>query len=98
MINTEIIQFTEEDYKAACVELRSMLELQSEINHKVKKLKAKAIELSGGERMENGIKIQKVHVRGSVDYNRIVKDWEIDEATLEDYRKGATEYWKVTSY
>lgn len=98
MINTEIIQFTQEDYKSTCKELRDMLELQAEVSAKVKDLKAKAIEQSGGERMENGIKIMKVQVRGSIDYNRIVTDWEIDEATLEDYRKPQTEYWKVTSY
>jgi hypothetical protein len=98
MINTEIIQFTEEEYKSHCKELRDMLELQAEVNDKVKKLKDIVKDGSGGERMDYGIKVQKVTVRGSINYNKMVSDWEIDEATLEEFRKAPSEYWKVTSY
>lgn len=98
MINTEIIQFTEEEYKSHCKELRDMLELQAEVNDKVKKLKNIVKEESGGERMSYGIKVQKVTVRGSIDYNRLITNWEIDEAEVESFRKDPIEYWKITNY
>ena len=75
-----------------------MLELQAEVNAKVKKLKEKAKDQAGGERMEYGIKVQKVTVRGSVDYNKMVTNLQIDEATVEEFRKAPSEYWKITSY
>ena len=97
-MNTEIIQYNEKDYQALCKEMTAILQLEKEVAERKKIVKEQVIKQAGGERLEFGIKVMQVTVKGRIDYNKLVTDWEIDEATLEDYRAPTAVRWDVRNY
>lgn len=88
----------EDEYKELCKEMTAILQLKKEVAHREKAIKPLLIEKAGGNRLEYGIKVTRIECRGTVDYSRIVTEWEIDEATLEEYRKPTYEKWDVRNY
>lgn len=60
--------------------------LKNEIIERVEKRNSKGL----------GVKITKVIKRGSVDYESLFRDHEIDKDIVNDYRKPDTEYFKIT--
>ena len=98
MITTEIVKYTQSDYKKLCDEMRAVLSLEKEIAERKKELRDLIIDQAGGNRLEFGIKVSVIDVKGRVNYSRLITDLEIDEATLEDYREPTAERWDVRSY
>jgi hypothetical protein len=94
----EIIKGADQEYHSVCKRLKKVLQIKKELAQEEAELKDKAIELAGGDRLQYGIKIQLITVRGSVDYGKLVKELELDEATLEEYRRPTTQRWDVRSY
>lgn len=97
-METEIIKYTDKDYQALCKEMTAILQLEKEVAERKKIVKEQVIKQAGGDRLEYGIKVMQVTVKGRVDYNKLVTDWEIDEATLEDYRTPTAVRWDVRNY
>jgi len=97
-MNSEIIHYTEKDYQALCKEMTAILQLEKEVAARKKIVKEQVIKQAGGNRLEFGIKVMQITVKGRIDYTKIVSDLEIDEATLEDYRAPAMTRWDVRNY
>jgi len=93
-----MVDFRRSAYKDLCEELREVLTAEKEIAKKKEELKAAVLTLSGGERMEYGIKIQQRTVKGTVDYKKIVSDMGFSEEESDQYRKSTRVYWDVRSY
>lgn len=85
-------------YKTVCERMKLVLQMEKELAAEKKVLREEIIRLAGGDRLEFGIKVQLVKGARRVNYNKLITDWEIDEATLEEYKECGAEYWKVTSY
>lgn len=98
MSNSEIIKYTDKDYQALCKEMTAILQLEKEVAERKKIVKEQVIKQAGGNRLEYGIKVMEVIVKGRVDYTRLVREWEIDEATLEEYRAPTAVRWDVRNY
>ena len=96
--DTNIIGFEREYYKSLCDEMKIVLTQEKELIARKETLKNELIEMSGGTRMEYGIKVQKREVKGSVDYKKIVTDLDVAENELETYRKPTRSYFEVRSY
>ena len=94
----QTISFERERYKALCESMRSTLQLEKEVAASKEKLRKELLEISGGERMEYGIKISWRISKGSIDYKRLVDDYDISEDVKETYRKENREYFEVRSY
>lgn len=97
-MSAQIITYNAHEYKELCDEMRSILRLEKELAHRKKQVRSKIIELSGGDRLEHGIKVTRIICKGSVDIEKIVEDFALDEADIEEYRKSSYEKWDVRSY
>lgn len=98
-INQEtIVEFDRETYEDLCSELKSLLTTEKEIAKRKDDLKKAVLKLSGGNRMEYGIKIQERITRGTIDYKAIVEDMGFSAEEAEAYRKETRTYWDVRSY
>ncbi len=93
-----VSEFQRIAYQDLCGELKELLTMEKEIAKRKEELKASVLSLSGGERMEYGIKIQQRIVKGTVDYKKIVSDMGFSEEEAEEYRKATRVYWDVRSY
>lgn len=98
MNSIQVIDFEREEYKSLCEEMKMILTHEKELVTRKETLKNELIEMSGGTRMEYGIKVHKREVRGSVDYKKIVTDLDVAENELETYRKPTRSYFEVRSY
>ncbi len=87
-----------ERYKAICQEMKSILQLEKEVAANKAKIRKEILEISQGERMEYGIKISWRVYKGSIDYKKLVDDYDISEEVKETYRKSNREYFEVRSY
>lgn len=85
-------------YEAVCDEWKSASAKLKEQEEYVSSLRDQVIALSGGDRMEYGVRVQKVHNRGKVDYKAIVEVLEIAEDEKDMYRGEDFTSWKVTKY
>lgn len=95
-----------EDYE--CIdetdEMKELISQYKECKHMLvtfedieKKLKNEIVERVGKRNAKGlGVKITKVIKRGSVDYESLFKDHEIDKDVVNDYRKPDTEYFKIS--
>lgn len=98
-INQEtIVEFDRETYEDICKELKSLLTTEKEVAKRKDELKKAILYLSGGNRMEYGIKIQQRVTKGTIDYKSIVSDMGFSEEEAESYRKETRTYWDVRSY
>ena len=97
-INVPVSEFQRIAYMDLCEELKELLTVEKEIAKRKEELKSSVLALSGGERMEYGIKIQQRGVKGTVDYKKIVADLGFSEEEAEEYRKATRVYWDVRSY
>ena len=97
-MDKEIIKYTDKDYQALCKEMTAILQLEKEVAERKKIVKEQVIKQAGGNRLEYGIKVMEVIVKGRIDYTKLVREWEIDEATLEDYRTPTAVRWDVRNY
>ena len=97
-MDTEIIKYTDKDYQALCKEMTAILQLEKEVAERKKIVKEQVIKQAGGNRLEYGIKVIEVIVKGRIDYTKLVREWEIDEATLEEYRTPTAVRWDVRNY
>ena len=93
-----VLEFNRSTYEEVCKELKEVLTLEKDIANRKADLKKSIIDLSGGERMEYGIKIQKRVVKGTIDYKQIVVDLGLTEDESEAYRKDTRTYWDVRGY
>lgn len=93
-----IVEFQRSAYKEVCAELRDVLQKEKEIAKRKEELKNSVLQLSGGDRMEYGIKVQKRVTRGTIDYKKIAVDMGFSEEEAEEYRKSTRTYWDVRSY
>ena len=97
-----IVDFNRESYKEICAEMRDIIQIEKEVAAKKEELRKKIIDMAGGDRMENGIKITKRTSKGSTDYKGALQkmypvgdDFEI---ICDTYRKPDREFWEVRSY
>ena len=96
MLQEKVISYTEASRREIYEEMHQILQLEKEVAYRKNQLRPKMIEF--GEGMEYGVKVQKVSVKGSVDYKALVNDIGIEKETIEEYRKPDSEYWKVSNY
>ena len=93
-----LIEFERNEYEDICIEMRVLLREEKELAKKKEALRSRIIEMSGGDRMEYGIKVQFRTAKGGVDYAKLIKDCKIEPSTLEFFRKDDREYYEVRSY
>jgi hypothetical protein len=86
------------EYENVCIELRELLMKEKELKAQILELKKQAIIMSGGNRMEYGIKISQKIRKGSVDVDRMSLVLGISQTMVESFRKPDTEYFEVRSY
>ena len=92
------INFSVDGYEEICGEYREICLEEKELKARKEKIREQLLELSGGERMEYGVKIMVKTKQGSVDYERMVEELGIDVLTVERYRKPSVEYTEVRTY
>ena len=99
MINTQdTTVFERNGYEELCIEMRELLMKEKEIAVRKDCLRKEIIDMSGGDRMEYGIKVQNRSAKGGIDYPKYIKTCDIDESILEFYRKPERNYCEVRSY
>lgn len=101
MEQPEIISFEQESYKSLCEDLRDVLSFEKELKQKKEELRSKILEMSGGDRMEYGIKVSSHTKKGSIDWEKLAKDnlkKELVELVKDSYKKEDQTVWKVISY
>ncbi len=70
-------------------------EIQKGAKDQAEKIKARLIELAGGENAEiDGRKLTKVERKGSISYAKVVKE-HLKGVDLEPYRGKSSEYWRL---
>lgn len=74
------------DYRTAKMQVKFLEKQMEEIKKKLIKMINKDICIG------NGIELQKITKKGTIDYSKIE---ELQFVDLEKYRKPATEYWKI---
>ena len=94
----DISDFKRSAYKDVCEELREVLTLEKEVAKRKAELRAAVLTLSGGDRMEYGIKVHQRTAKGTIDYKKIVSELEVSDEECEKYRKDTRSYWDVRSY
>lgn len=78
------------------VQLHNVIEERKVLEQKEEELKAKVLELSKGREIQAaGLKIEKCSRNGGVQYDNIPA---LQNINLDQYRKPATEYWKISIY
>jgi putative phage-type endonuclease len=83
-------------WEAAALQLKSVIFKQKELETQEKMLKNTLLGLSNGETCHgNGVKLTKYIRKGSVDYDRIIKELDV-KVDVENYRKEDVESWKIT--
>jgi len=84
-----------------CEELRQVLSLEKEVLARKNELKRQVVEMSGGDRLEYGIKVQLRKAKGSIDWEKFARD-HVDAGTVdflsENYRKPSRSYYEARSY
>lgn len=95
--NTEQI-FDRARYEEVCKELKDLLSLKKELEEREKLLRKEVIDMSGGDRMEYGIKVTHKTREGSIDYRKLAEKVCQDHSVFEFYRKPNVEYWEIKSY
>ncbi len=98
MNKLEMVDFTKEEYKTLCEEMKSVLGLEKELAARKAKLKDKIVEMAGGERLEFGIQVSWRIRKGTIDYKGLLKSLKLPDSLLDLYRKADLEYWEVKSY
>lgn len=101
MQEMKLIELSVSDYKSSCEEMRDLLRLEKEIEARKQELRKIIIQKSGGNRMEYGIKVQKVTSKGSIDYRALAEELiRAEQLRLveEKYRKKEVEKFVITSY
>jgi putative phage-type endonuclease len=83
-------------WEKAALQFKLVQKKQRELEMEEEKLKNTLIGLSNGHSVEgNGVKLTRYIRKGSVDYNRILEELNI-EIDIEKYRKEEKEAWKIT--
>ncbi len=98
MTNQVIVDFERHKYEEACLEMRQLLREEKEMAARKKSLRQQIIEMSGGDRMEYGLKVTHRVSQGTIDYAKFITDCKVKPSTLEFYRKSDKEYWEIRSY
>lgn len=97
-LQEHIDKANKEDYKDACERWKAAHQLLKEMEVEEKKARDELLKLSGGERMENGVKIKLVVKTGNVEWSRIPEVNLLDKNYLDEFRKPNSEYYKVSPY
>jgi len=97
-MSAQIIPFERENYENLCQEMKKILSIEKEVAAQKADLRDKIMAMSGGTRMEYGIKVTYRTAQGSVDYKAIVAGLNLDEEKIESYRKTERSYVEIRSY
>ena len=92
------VEFKNVAYRELCHELREVVQIRRECESREKELKAQIIDMSGGERMEYGVRISLRERQGGYDMQQIFNDLKITKDQGEKYRKAPTTYIDVRTY
>lgn len=98
---TNQINFKREIYKNLCEEMKELIQKEKEMAFQKDIIRNQIIEMSGGDRMEYGIKVSLRNVKGGVDYKAIVEHiYQDDELKriCEDFQKPMKSYYEIKSY
>ena len=99
-MTVEVVEFVNErsEYQALCYELKEVSQLRKEAEAKEKELKARIVEIAGGDRMEFGVRVSLKERKGSFDMKAVFTDMNITHEEGEKYRKEGSTYWDVRGY
>ena len=84
-----------EEYCQAWKEAYSKLKEQEA---ETEKLRAMVIELSGGDRMEFGVKVQSIETKGRTDWKSLALELGANPEDIERWTGNSFTTWKVTKY
>ena len=99
MNNLEIINIEKESYRDLCDEMSQLLTQEKELSARKEELREKIIKMSGGERMEYGIKLTYRTSKGTVDYKAMATIEIPEMEKLEEwYRKEDRSFWEIRKY
>lgn len=87
-----------EHYRMVCEEWKEAYAALKEDEAYVAGLRDKLVELSGGERMEYGVKVSRVITKGRTDYKAIVAEVGVDQEIIEKHTGMPESTWRVTKY
>ena len=99
MLNaSNIVNLENSIYQQYCNEWIFQDRLLKEKQSELEKLRAKIVELSGGDRMEYGVKVATVSQKGKIQYKAIVEALDIEQEVLDKYTSDSVEFTRVTKY
>lgn len=91
-------QEIKQTYRDICEEWKSVKQLLVEVEAKEAELKQKIIKEAGGERLEHGVKVSIIEVRGSIKYKDIPEVKALDANYLDAFRGADRKDFRVTTY
>lgn len=97
----KIVNFERDAYKALCEEMRVVLQTEKELKVRKEELRNELIKMSGGDRMEYGIKITYKVNKGTIDYKALAQTHiaeDILKTECENFRKKDVCFWEVKNY
>ena len=95
---SNILDLENSIYEQYCKEWILQDRLLKEKQSELEKLRAKIVELSGGDRMEYGVKVATVSQKGKIQYKAIVDSLCLDQSVLDKYTSDSVEFTRVTKY